>query len=108
MIVEVRRRLHHAQRVARRANATAFADIGHKVVVASFITPSLGKATREDAIFEVFAESYDGHRAWGWSPWPSNGAMMVRLGGLTPSQTAASSMPVIDSNQVYKWTVMEQ
>ena len=56
MIAEMCRRLHHAPRVARRANATAFAGIGHEVVVPAVITLRPGKAVGKDATFEVFAK----------------------------------------------------
>ena len=56
MIAEMCRRLRHAPRVARRANATAFAGIGHEVVVPAVITLRPGKAVGKDATFEVFAK----------------------------------------------------
>ena len=56
MICQVRRRLHHAPRVARGADTAAIAGIGHKIVVPTVVTPRPGKAMREDAAFEVFAK----------------------------------------------------
>ena len=56
VIRQVRRRLHHAPRVARGAHAPAFAGIGHEVVVSAVITPGAGKAVGKDAAFEVFAK----------------------------------------------------
>jgi hypothetical protein len=57
MIAEVRRRLHHAPRVARGAHAPTFAGEGDEVVVAAVITARAGKAVRKNAAFQVFAES---------------------------------------------------
>ena len=56
MVRQVHSRLHHAPRVARRADATAFAGIGHKAVVSTIVTPPPGKAVGKDATFEVFAK----------------------------------------------------
>ena len=56
MIAEVCRSLHHAPRVARGADATALAGIGHEVVMPAVVTPSAGKAVGEDAAFQVFAK----------------------------------------------------
>ena len=56
MIRQVRRCLHHAPRVARGADATAFAGIGHEVVVPAVITPRPGKAVVKDAAFKVLAK----------------------------------------------------
>ena len=56
MIRQVRGRLHHAPRVARGADATALAGIGHKVVVPTVIAPRPGKTVGKDAAFEVFAK----------------------------------------------------
>ena len=56
MVGEVRRRLHHAPRVARGADTPAFAGIGHKVVVPAVITPGPGKAVGKDAAFQIFAK----------------------------------------------------
>jgi len=53
---EVRRCLHHASRVARRANATAFAGIGDEIVVPTVATPRPGKAVGKDATLQIFAE----------------------------------------------------
>lgn len=57
MIAEVRRRLHHAPGVARGADATAFAGIGHEVVMPAVNAPGPGKAVGEDAALQIFAES---------------------------------------------------
>ena len=56
MIRQVRRRLHHAPCVARRAHATAFAGIGDEIVVTAIVTPGSGKAVRKDAAFQIFAK----------------------------------------------------
>ena len=56
MIRQVSSRLHHAPRVARGADATAFAGIGHKAVVSTIVTPPTGKAVGKDAAFEVLAK----------------------------------------------------
>ena len=54
---QVRRRLHHhAPRVARGVNATAFAGIGNKLVVSTIVTPRPGNAMREDDAFQIFAK----------------------------------------------------
>ena len=53
MIAEVCRRLHHARRVARGANASALAGIGHKVVVLAVITPGPGKAAYTHVVWEA-------------------------------------------------------
>ena len=47
VIREVRRRIHHAPCVARRANAPAFAGRGHEVVVTTIVTAGAGKAVGE-------------------------------------------------------------
>jgi hypothetical protein len=56
VVAKVCRRLHHAPRVARGAHATAFARIGHEVVVPAVITPRPGKTVGKDAAFQVFAK----------------------------------------------------
>ena len=56
VIGQVRRCLHHALGVARRANATALAGEGHKVVVSAVITTGTRKAVRKDAALQVFAK----------------------------------------------------
>ena len=56
VIAKVRRRLHHAPGVARRANAAALAGIGDEVVVPTIVTPRPGKAVGEDAAFQVLAK----------------------------------------------------
>ena len=56
VIREVRRRLHHAPRVARGAEAPAFAGIGHEVVVPAIVTPGSGKAMCKDAAFQIFTK----------------------------------------------------
>ena len=56
VIGEVGRRLHHAPRVARGADATALAGIGHEVVVPAVITPGPGKAVRKNATFQILAK----------------------------------------------------
>ena len=56
MICQVRRRLHHAPGVARGADATAFAGIGHEVVVAAVIAPGPGKAVGKDAALQILTK----------------------------------------------------
>ena len=56
MIGKVRRRLHHAPRIARGADAPAFAGEGDEVVVTTIVTPGSGKALREDAALQIFAK----------------------------------------------------
>ena len=56
MIRQVRRCLHHAPRVARGADATAFAGIGDKIVVAAIVTPGPGKAVGKDAALQILAK----------------------------------------------------
>jgi hypothetical protein len=56
MISQVRSRLHHAPRVARRADTPAFVGIGDEVVVSAVITPGSGKAVGKDAAFQIFPE----------------------------------------------------
>ena len=56
MIGQVRRRLHHAPRVARGADTPAFAGEDHKVVVRAVSAAGAGKAVGKDAAFEVFAK----------------------------------------------------
>lgn len=60
VVGEVRRLLHHAPCVSRGADATAFAGIGHEVVVAAVITPGLRKTMRKGAALQIFAESLTG------------------------------------------------
>ena len=60
VVRQVRRCLHHAPCVARGADTTAFAGIGHEVVVPAVITPGPGKAMDEDAALQIFAESLTG------------------------------------------------
>jgi hypothetical protein len=52
----MRRCLHHAPGVARGADATAFAGIGHEVVVPAIVTPGSGKAMCKDAAFQILAK----------------------------------------------------
>ena len=63
MIREVCRRLHHASRVARGADATAFAGIGHEGVVPAVITSRPGKAVRKDAALQILTkrQTHIGH-----------------------------------------------
>ncbi len=102
MIGEVRCCFHHAPRVARGVYVTAFAEIGHEVVVAAFITPSPGKVMREDAVFEVFAESLTNIGLGGVVV-----TLAIELAGagetwwFNVAQNNASFMPVIDSNHIY-------
>ena len=56
MIAEVRRRLHHAMRVARGADTSACAGEGHEVVVSAVVAPGPGKAVGKDAAFQLFAK----------------------------------------------------
>jgi hypothetical protein len=56
MIAEVRRCLHHAPGVARRAHATALAGIGHEVVVPAVTTPGPSEAVGEDPAFQILAK----------------------------------------------------
>ena len=65
MVRQVRSRLHHAPRVARRANATASAGIGHKVIVPAVITLRPGKAVGKNATFKVFAKGLADIGLWG-------------------------------------------
>ena len=52
----MRRRLHHATGVARGADATALAGIGHKIVVPTVVTAGAREAVGKDAAFQVFAK----------------------------------------------------
>jgi CTP:molybdopterin cytidylyltransferase MocA len=52
----VRRRLHHALRVARRAYTPAFAKEGHKVVMCAISAAGAGKTVGEDAARQIFAK----------------------------------------------------
>ena len=56
MIAEVRRCLHHAPRVARGADAPAFAGIGDEVVVSTIVAPDSGKAVSKDAALQILAK----------------------------------------------------
>lgn len=56
MIAQLRRRVHHAPRVARRADTRAHVGEGHKVVLFAVTTADARKAVGEDAIFEVLAK----------------------------------------------------
>ena len=56
VVREVRRCLCHASRVARRADSTAFAREGDKIVVSAVVTTGAGKAMRKDAAFQIFAK----------------------------------------------------
>ena len=56
LVRQVRRRLHHAPRVGRGANATAFAGKGDEVVVSAIAATGAGKAVGEDAAFQIFAK----------------------------------------------------
>ena len=56
MIRQVCRRLCHAPCVARGADTPTLAGEGDKVVVAAIVAAGAGKAMRENAAFEVFAE----------------------------------------------------
>ena len=56
VVCQVRRCLHHAPRVERRAHASAFAGIGDEVVVSTIVTQRPGKAVREDAALQIFAK----------------------------------------------------
>ena len=56
MVRQMRRRLHHAPRVARGAHAPAFAGIGDEVVVSTIITPRPGKAVIKPAAFQILAK----------------------------------------------------
>ena len=56
VIGQVRRRLHHAPRVARGADTPAFAVEGHEVVVRAVSAAGAGKAVGKDAAFKVFAK----------------------------------------------------
>jgi acyl-CoA synthetase (AMP-forming)/AMP-acid ligase II len=56
VIGEMRRRLHHALRVARGAYAPAFAKEGHKLVMCAISAAGAGKAVDEDAARQIFAQ----------------------------------------------------
>jgi hypothetical protein len=56
VICEVCCSFHHAPRVARGADATALAGIGHEVVVPAVITPGPGKAVGENAALQILAK----------------------------------------------------
>ena len=66
---QVRRRLQHVPRVARGANATAFAGNGGEVVVSAIAATGGGKAVGEDAAFQIFAKrlAKKTFEVW-WSP----------------------------------------
>lgn len=57
LTADVCRCLHHAPRVARRADATALAGTGHEVVVPTIVTPRTVKAERGDAALQMLANS---------------------------------------------------
>ena len=65
MIRQMRGSLNHAPGVARGAYATAFAGIGHEVVVSAVVTPGPGKAMRKYAALQVFAKGLADIRLWG-------------------------------------------
>ena len=52
----MRHRLHHAPRVARGAETTAFAGMGDEEVMPAVITGGLGKTVGKNAAFKVFAK----------------------------------------------------
>ena len=56
LVRQVRRRLQHAPRVGRGANATAFAGKSDEVVVSAIAATGAGKAVGEDAAFQIFAK----------------------------------------------------
>ena len=64
VVRQVCRRLHHAPGVARGADATAFAGIGHEVVVSTVITPRPGKAVGKDAALQILAKGLSDVRPW--------------------------------------------
>jgi len=57
--------LGHAQRVARRADATAFAGEGDKEVVPTVIATYPRKVVGKDAAYQILAESLLYIRGWG-------------------------------------------
>lgn len=57
MIRQVRRRLHYAPCVARRADTTTLAGRGDELVVSAVSTACAGKAEGKNAAFQIFAKS---------------------------------------------------
>jgi hypothetical protein len=57
VIAQVRCGLGHSARVARGADAAAFAREGHQIVLTAVVATYPRKAVGKDAAFEVFAES---------------------------------------------------
>ena len=64
MVRQVCGRLCHAPRVARGADTTALAGIGHKVVVPAVITPGARKAVGKDGAFQIFAKRLTDVGTW--------------------------------------------
>ena len=58
MVAQLRRRLGHAPRGARGADAPAFAGEGHQKIVAAVTTACAGKAVRKDAAFQVLGKRF--------------------------------------------------
>jgi len=56
MVRQVGCGLGHAPRVARGADATAFAGEGDQEVVPAVVTPDAGKAVGKDAALQIFAK----------------------------------------------------
>ena len=76
MVSQVRRRLHHAPGVARRADSTALAGEGDKEVVPTVCAACAGKAMRKDAALQIFAK-----RLADVGPWRVVVALTVELAG---------------------------
>lgn len=55
---QVRISLHYAPRIALVAETTAFAGIGHKIVVPTVVTPGAGKGVSKDAAFQMFGNAW--------------------------------------------------
>ena len=74
VVCEMRRRLHHASRVARGAYASAFAGEGHEVVVRAVGAAGAGKAVGENAALQIL-----GKRLAHVSPWRAVIALPIEL-----------------------------
>ena len=85
---EVCSRLHHAPGIAREADATAFAGIGHEVFVSTIVTPRPGKVLGKDAAFQIFAKGLADIRLWGVVV-----ALAVELAGAGRPPRVFSSVP---------------
>ncbi len=56
MIAQMRRRLHHALRIARGAHTQAFARKGHEVVAPTIAAAGAGKTVGEDTALQILGK----------------------------------------------------